>query len=166
MTQRANDDRGTTPPAMNTANSAAEDRFIIERFVEAQHGTYDAALREIHGGAKRTHWMWFVFPQIEGLGHSAMARRYAIASLDEAKAYLAHPVLGARLREIAEAAAALPQHSATEVFGSPDDLKLRSCATLFALVSAPGSVFERLLDKFFAGERDAETLRLVNTVKG
>ena len=151
---------------MNTLGVGDVDRFDLERFLSAQRGAYDDALREITGGKKRTHWMWFVFPQIDGLGHSAMARRYAITSLDEAKAYLAHPVLGARLQEIAEAAVALPETSASSVFGSPDDLKLQSCATLFALVSAPGSVFERLLDKFFAGERDAETLRLVSTVKG
>jgi uncharacterized protein (DUF1810 family) len=149
---------------MNTLGVGNADRFDLERFVSAQHGAYDDALREIMGGKKRTHWMWFVFPQIDGLGHSAMARRYAITCLDEAKAFLAHPVLGARLREIAEAAVALSETSATAVFGSPDDRKLQSCATLFALLSAPGSVFERLLDKFFAGEPDAETLRLVNTV--
>ena len=149
---------------MSPPGAEHADRFDLERFVSAQRGSYDDALREITGGKKRTHWMWFVFPQLHGLGHSAMARRYAIKSLDEATAYLAHPVLGARLREIAEAAVAIPQRSATEVFGSPDDGKLRSCATLFALVSAPGSVFDRLLEKFFDGERDAETLRLVNTV--
>jgi uncharacterized protein (DUF1810 family) len=149
---------------MSPPTSENADRFDLERFVSAQRGAYDDALREIMGGKKRTHWMWFVFPQIDGLGHSTMARRYAITSLDEATAYLAHPVLGVRLREIAEAAVAIPQTSATAVFGSPDDLKLQSCATLFALASAPGSVFERLLEKYFDGERDAETVRLVNTV--
>ena len=111
---------------MSAADADREDRFNLGRFLAAQHGAYDAALAEIRDGRKRTHWMWFVFPQFAGLGHSAMARRYAIASLDEARAYLAHPVLGPRLQEIADAAVALPQTSAFDVFGSPDDLKLRS----------------------------------------
>ena len=151
---------------MNAPSVGNADRFDLARFVSAQHGAYDDALREITGGKKLSHWMWFVFPQFDGLGRSAMARRYAITSLEEARAYLAHPVLGARLRDIAEAAAALPGHSARAVFGSPDDLKLRSCATLFSLVSAPDSVFDRLLDKYFAGARDAETLRLVHAADG
>jgi len=130
----------------------------LERFVEAQQGDYDRALAEIRSGRKQTHWMWYIFPQIAGLGSSLTATRYAIQNRAEAEAYLAHPILGPRLLEIAEAAAAIDGASATEVFGYPDDLKLRSCATLFAAVSPPGSVFERLLDKYFNGQPDVRTL--------
>jgi len=148
---------------VSAAGATVDDRYDLARFLDAQQDAYDAALREIKGGQKRTHWMWFVFPQIEGLGHSAMARRYAIRSLGEARAFLAHPVLGARLIEIAEATVALPGTSAHEIFGSPDDMKLKSCATLFALASPTGSVFERVLDRFFAGEGDMETVRRAST---
>ena len=134
----------------------------LERFLEAQRGTYEQALAEIRSGRKQSHWMWFIFPQYDGLGASAMAKRYAIKSVAEAEAYLSHPVLGARLLECAEAALALPGRSASEVFGYPDDLKLRSCATLFAAVSPAGSVFEKLLEKYFAGGRDEGTIRLLN----
>jgi uncharacterized protein (DUF1810 family) len=105
--------------------------------------------------------MWYVFPQIDGLGFSATSRRYAIRSLAEAQAYLAHPVLGPRLLECAQAALRIDGRSAREIFGSPDDLKLRSCATLFARVSPPGSVFDRLLDTYFQGARDGRTLELL-----
>jgi len=135
--------------------------FDLDRFVEAQDGDYDRALAEIRRGRKESHWMWYVFPQIDGLGSSPTARRYAIRSRAEAEAYLDHPVLGPRLIEIAEAAAGVDAKSATDVFGHPDDLKLRSCATLFAAVSPPGSVFERLLEKYFGGEPDGATLRLL-----
>jgi uncharacterized protein (DUF1810 family) len=104
--------------------------------------------------------MWYIFPQLAGLGFSSMAQRFAIKSRDEAEAYLAHPVLGPRLVEIAEAALAVPDKSAFDIFGSPDDLKLKSCATLFAAVSPGGSAFHRLLDRFFAGAEDEKTLRL------
>lgn len=149
---------------MSARDSAPTDPFDLARFVAAQQGAYEAALMEVRSGAKRSHWMWFVFPQIEGLGHSPMARRYAIRNLEEAKAYLAHPVLGARLLEIAHAAVDLPETSASAIFGSPDDLKLHSCATLFGQVSAPGSVFDRLLEKFFAGEPDLATLRIISAL--
>ena len=105
--------------------------------------------------------MWFIFPQFEGLGFSATSKQYAIKSIAEAEAYLRHPILGPRLLECAEAAAAIEGRSALEIFGTPDDLKLRSCATLFASISPAGSVFDRLLDKFFGGERDARTLQLL-----
>jgi uncharacterized protein (DUF1810 family) len=127
----------------------------------AQSGSYSRALAEICAGRKQSHWMWFVFPQCEGLGSSPMAREYSIKSLDEARAYLNHPVLGARLREIAEAALAIEGRTAHDIFGSPDDWKLRSCATLFDAVSPPGSVFEQILDKYFDGARDEKTLRLL-----
>jgi uncharacterized protein (DUF1810 family) len=139
----------------------AGDPFDLDRFVQAQEGSYQRALSEIKSGRKTTHWIWFVFPQIDGLGSSSTAKYYAIKSIDEARAYLAHPVLGPRLLEIAEATVAVEGRSAHEIFGSPDDLKLCSCATLFACVAPPGSVFERLLGKYYGGERDDKTLRLL-----
>ena len=140
-----------------------EPSFGLNRFVEAQADDYARALAEIRNGRKRSHWMWYIFPQLAGLGSSSMSQRYAITSIAEADAYLRHPILGPRLIECAEAAAALQAKSAAEVFGYPDDLKLRSCATLFARVSPPGSVFERLLERFFHGQPDAKTLRLLGS---
>lgn len=137
------------------------DPFDLQRFVDAQRGTYEQALAEIRAGQKRSHWMWFIFPQMEGLGSSPISRRYAIRGRAEAEAYLRHPVLGARLRACVEAALTITGGSATEIFGFPDDLKLRSCATLFAAVSPPGSAFDRLLEKFFGGEPDARTMELL-----
>lgn len=138
-----------------------DDPHDLSRFIEAQEVNYDDALSELRAGRKQTHWMWYVFPQIAGLGNSAMSYRYAIRSQDEARAYLAHPVLGPRLTECAEAVLAIENRSARDIFGSPDDLKLRSCATLFAQVSPPGSVFERILDKYYSSERDPRTLGLI-----
>lgn len=135
----------------------ADDPFDLNRFVEAQEGDYDRALAEVRAGRKRSHWMWYIFPQVDGLGTSPMAQRYAIHSTDEARAYLAHPVLGPRLRTIAEAACAVEGSSATAVFGSPDDMKLRSCATLFAAVAPDEPVFDRLLAKYFGGRGDDRT---------
>ena len=140
-----------------------DDPHDLARFVEAQARDYNQALAEIKAGRKRSHWIWYVFPQLDGLGFSSMSRRYAIKSVDEAKAYLAHPVLGKRLVEICDAALAVEGKSAHDVFGSPDDMKLKSCATLFASVSPPGSVFERLLEKYFQGERDGKTLELIGS---
>lgn len=134
------------------------DPYDLDRFVEAQAVNYEDALAELRAGRKQTHWMWYVFPQIAGLGNSAMSVRYAIRSEDEARAYLAHPILGPRLIECAEALLALENHSAREVMGSPDDLKLRSSATLFAQVSPPGSVFERVLTQYYSSEPDPKTL--------
>ena len=139
----------------------AEDPYNLGRFVAAQEGDYETALREITAGRKRTHWMWYVFPQIDGLGFSAMAQRYAIKNADEARTYLAHPVLGERLRTCAQAALGHEGKSATEIFGTPDDLKLRSSATLFAAVSQEGSVFHRLLARFYPAGPDPATLRLL-----
>jgi len=133
----------------------------LNRFVQAQASDYDQALAEVRRGRKSSHWMWYVFPQIDGLGFSSMSRRYAIKSLDEAKAYLAHPVLGPRLIESAESALGVEGRSAKEIFGSPDDMKLKSCATLFEAVSPQDSVFARLLDRYFKGERDRKTLELI-----
>lgn len=141
----------------------AGDPYDLARFVTAQRDVYPIALAELQAGCKRSHWMWFVFPQVEGLGSSWMAQRYAIASAAEAEAYLRHPVLGPRLVECADAVLAVAGRSAHEILGSPDDLKLRSSATLFASVSPPGSVFERLLDTYFGGRRDDATLRLIGS---
>jgi uncharacterized protein (DUF1810 family) len=137
------------------------DPYDLGRFVQAQEDDYEHALSEIASGRKRTHWMWYIFPQIDGLALSATSRRYAIKSLDEARAYLDHPILGPRLLECAEAVVGLEGRTAREIFGSPDDLKLRSCATLFASVSPPGSVFDRLLTKYYQGRRDDKTLHLL-----
>jgi len=139
----------------------ASDPHDLKRFVQAQEDDYERALSEVKSGRKRSHWMWYVFPQIEGLGFSTTSRRYSIKSIGEAKAYLSHPVLGPRLMECAEAVLGVEGRSAYEIFGPPDDMKLRSCATLFACVAPAGSVFERLLDKYFQGERDQKTLRLL-----
>ena len=142
--------------------TGAGDPHDLSRFLEAQEGVYERALAEIKGGRKRSHWMWFIFPQLDGLGSSPTAKRYAIRGRAEAEAYLAHPVLGPRLVACAEAAAGVPgSPSALDVFGSPDDLKLRSSATLFACVSPRGSVFDRVLDRYFGGERDPATVRLL-----
>ncbi len=143
------------------APQTGDDPLDLRRFVEAQQEDYATALAEVRAGRKHSHWMWYIFPQLDGLAFSSTSRHYAIKSAAEARAYLAHPVLGPRLVEISEAALGVPQRSAHDIFGSPDDLKLRSCATLFATVSPPGSVFERLLDRFFHGERDDRTLKLL-----
>lgn len=133
------------------------DLYHLQRFLDAQQGTFDAACAELRAGRKRTHWMWFIFPQIGGLGSSAMAQQYAIASLEEAKAYLAHPVLGKRLRECSRIVAGLEGRSVEEIFGHPDDLKFRSSMTLFAQAS-PGEVFDACLQKYFGGQPDNATL--------
>lgn len=140
------------------------DPFNLSRFLDAQADDYAQALAEIRASRKRTHWMWYIFPQFDGLGVSATSRLYAIKSVAEARAYLAHPVLGPRLVECAEAALGVKGRSATEVFGSPDDLKLRSSATLFASVLPPASVFDRLLAKYFGGDRDEKTLGLMGEI--
>jgi uncharacterized protein (DUF1810 family) len=137
------------------------DAFDLERFADAQRDIYEQALSEIRGGRKQSHWMWFVFPQLAGLGSSPTSRFYAIENIDEARAYLGHPILGKRLAECAEVVLAIEGKSASEIFGSPDDMKLQSCMTLFALASRAGSIYERVLDKFFAGEQDRETIRLL-----
>jgi uncharacterized protein (DUF1810 family) len=136
----------------------------LERFVAAQDhgGTYEAAVAELRGGRKRSHWMWFVFPQIAGLGQSPISRRYAIASLDEAKAYLAHPVLGPRLIECARVLVGLRSHSAEDVFGGIDAMKLRSSMTLFARAHPTNAAFQQVLDGFFDGEADRATERLLD----
>lgn len=136
------------------------DPFNLDRFVDAQRDSYDTALSEVRRGRKRSHWIWFVFPQIAGLGASPMAQRYAIGSLDEARAYLDHQVPGARLREMVEALQDLGPTSAEQVFGVVDAMKLRSSLTLFIAAGAP-PVFAAALDRWFDGERDEKTLRII-----
>ena len=133
----------------------------LSRVITAQERSYDTALREIKSGRKRTHWMWYIFPQIAGLGFSQTAQYYAISSLQEAKDYYAHPVLGKRLVEISEALLALDSCDATSVMGYPDDLKLRSCMTLFELADPSCDVFGAVLEKFYGGRRDEQTLRIL-----
>jgi uncharacterized protein (DUF1810 family) len=153
---------------MSSASGAhsPDDPYDLRRFVRAQESDYDRALAEIRSGRKRTHWMWYIFPQFDGLAFSSTSKFYAIKSLAEAEAYLNHPILGPRLLACAEAVFGVEGRTAAEIFGSPDDLKLRSCATLFACVSPPGSVFDRLLAKYYRGERDGRTLKLLGVGPG
>lgn len=132
--------------------------FDLQRFVDAQARNYVDAIAELRRGRKTSHWMWYVFPQIAGLGFSAMAQTYAVRSLEEARAYLAHPVLGARLRECVAAVMAIEGRSAHEIFGSPDDLKFRSSLTLFAEAAPQESRFRDALAKYFGGAPDPKTL--------
>ncbi|WP_158827592.1 DUF1810 domain-containing protein [Mucilaginibacter lacusdianchii] len=133
----------------------------LNRFIDAQERDYDTALSEIKNGRKRSHWMWYIFPQIQGLGLTDTSRYYAINDMAEAEAYLAHPVLGPRLIAISQALLKLPGSNATQVMGSPDDLKLRSSMTLFANVPGADSVFQAVLDKFNNGQQDTRTLQLI-----
>jgi uncharacterized protein (DUF1810 family) len=132
----------------------------LQRFVEAQDGVYQRALAELRAGRKRGHWMWFVFPQVAGLGSSPTAQRYAITSLDEARDFLAHPVLGPRLRESASALLDVEGRSAEQILGYPDDLKLRSSMTLFARAADDPAVFESVLDRYYDGP-DQRTIDLL-----
>ena len=139
----------------------ADDPYDLRRFVTAQADDYATALAEVRAGRKRSHWMWYVFPQLDELGSSPTAKQYAIKSAAEARAYLDHPTLGPRLVRCCVAALEVEGRSAREIFGSPDDLKLRSSATLFAAVSPPGSVFRRVLDRYFDGKPDGRTEQLL-----
>lgn len=136
-----------------------DDPYNLCRFLSAQDGVYDQALAELRRGRKASHWMWFVFPQAEGLGRSRMAERYAIRSVAEARAYLDHPVLGARLRDCARTILAAEDRSAEAIFGPVDAIKLRSSLTLFAAAACGEQLFGQCLDRFFAGARDPATLR-------
>lgn len=146
-------------PSLSTPEFSGADKYDLERFVVAQEGVYERAYTELQSGSKRSHWMWFIFPQIRGLGLSEMSVRYAISSLDEARAYLEHRVLGARLREITETVAALNGRTAEQIFGYPDDMKFHSCMTLFARAANEESIFEIALGRYFNGAMDAETLK-------
>ena len=137
------------------------DIYNLNRFIQAQKNNYDDALLEIQRGRKSSHWMWYIFPQFDGLGFSSMSQLYSIKSIAETEAYLAHPILGSRLRECAEATLAIYGKSIYDIFGSPDDMKLRSSTTLFAYISAPNSVFEKLINKYFDGNSDRKTLTLI-----
>ena len=132
----------------------------LNRFLTAQAGAYTQALAEIRQGRKRSHWMWFIFPQLRGLGHSPNAEYYGITGLAEATAYLQHPTLGPRLVEISRALLALPGNNATAIMGSPDDLKLRSSMTLFSLLPGADPVFAQVLDKFYKGQKDPKTVAM------
>ncbi|MEW5809895.1 MAG: DUF1810 domain-containing protein [Actinomycetota bacterium] len=136
------------------------DAFHLERFTDAQAGVYDMVLAELRAGTKRSHWIWFVFPQLRGLGRSSTAYRFGVVSVAEARAYLAHPVLGRRLEECARLLLTHRDRTAREILGYPDDLKVRSSMTLFAHAGG-GSVFTDVLDAFYGGEEDAATLELL-----
>ena len=133
----------------------------LERFVQAQKYDYDTALREIRSGRKRSHWMWYIFPQLQGLGYSSTAQYYGIRDLEEAQDYMEHPVLGPRLVEISEALLVLDTSDASAVMGYPDDLKLRSSMTLFELAAPEQPVFGQVLEKYYSGHRDRRTLELL-----
>jgi uncharacterized protein (DUF1810 family) len=150
---------------MESNMAKANDPFDLGRFVDTQAHDYEQVLTEIISGRKRSHWMWYIFPQIDGLAHSSTSKHFSIKSVAEARAYLDHPVLGSRLLECAEAVVAVEGRTATEIFGFPDDLKLRSCATLFAAVSPAGSVFDRILEMYYHGMRDDKTLHLLEKLK-
>jgi uncharacterized protein (DUF1810 family) len=137
-----------------------DDPFDLQRFVAAQAPVIDDVRDELRAGRKRSHWMWFVFPQLRGLGVSSTAEFYGLASLDEARAYLAHPVLGPRLRECCALMLGVPAKGAHEILGSPDDLKFRSCLTLFALAAPDEAVFRQALERFYDGQPDSRTLAL------
>jgi uncharacterized protein (DUF1810 family) len=134
------------------------DRFNLQRFVDAQASVYDTVVAELRAGAKRSHWIWFIFPQLEGLGHSPIAARFAISSLAEARAYLDHDVLGPRLRECARLVNAIADRSVDDIFGWPDNLKVRSSMTLFARTTDDNAEFVTLLDTFYSGEEDSATV--------
>jgi uncharacterized protein (DUF1810 family) len=151
--------------ASSMESPGRQDAYNLDRFLRAQEDDYERALSEIKSGLKRSHWMWYIFPQFDGLAFSSTSKHYSIKSLDEARAYLAHPVLGPRLQECAEAVLGIEGKTASEIFGSPDDLKLRSCATLFAIASPPDSVFECVLRKYYHGERDSKTQHLLGMDK-
>ena len=143
-------------------SAPSTDRFELSRFVEAQSSSYEVALKELKAGQKRSHWMWFIFPQVAGLGSSSMARRYAIGSRAEAVAYLEHPLLGERLQRCVAALLEVEGRSAEQIMGSPDWMKLQSSMTLFAEISPTGSGFEQLLKKYYRGEKDPKTLSFLS----
>ena len=134
---------------------------MLDRFLDAQRGDYAAALAEVRRGRKTSHWMWYIFPQIAGLGQSSTARYYSIRDLEEAREYYAHPVLGQRLREISGALLALRGSDPVAVFGGIDSMKLKSSMTLFAVAAPDDSLFQQVLDKYYGGEQDALTLRIL-----
>jgi uncharacterized protein (DUF1810 family) len=139
-----------------------EDEFQLSRFLEAQETSYATALEEIKSGKKRTHWIWYVFPQLKGLGTSSMSQKFGVSGLAEARRYLAHPVLGARLREITEALLSHYEQDAEAVFGELDAAKVRSCLTLFSWADPTAQLFKTALDRFYSGQPDRRTLELLS----
>jgi len=137
-------------------------KYDLRRFVTAQEEVYATVLSELRSGHKETHWMWFIFPQIDGLAMSQTSKHFAIKNIDEARQYLDHPLLGPRLIECSEAVLAIEDGSAEDIFGYPDDLKLWSSMTLFSAITGPGSVFRSVLDKYFQGKTDERSLRILN----
>ena len=137
------------------------DPYHLQRFVAAQQGVYDGVCEELRSGAKQSHWMWFIFPQIAGLGHSAMAQKFAIASVAEAVAYLGHPVLGPRLRECTDLVLAVENRSIRQILGSPDDMKFGSSMTLFAQAAPDEAIFRNAIEKYHAGRFDQATLQIL-----
>lgn len=150
------------PHSGSAAHGTSADPYRLRRFTDAQQPVRDAVHDELRRGQKRSHWMWFFFPQIQGLGHSAIAREFALESLDEARAYIAHPVLGPGLRDATRLVNAVDGRTIHQIFGSPDDMKFRSSMTLFALATADNQVFVDALNKYFHGESDKATLGLLN----
>lgn len=146
---------------IDNQNPAQPTGFDLSRFLAAQEGVYEQALREMRQGRKESHWMWFIFPQLEGLGRSATAQHYAIKCLNEARAYLAHHVLGPRLLQCCRAILAIDGRSAADIFGYPDDLKLNSSMTLFSCASGSHREFREVIDKYFDGRQDQSTIRLL-----
>lgn len=140
---------------------SSQDPYNLDRFIEAQDPVYSGVCAELRQGRKTSHWMWFVFPQIQGLGSSPMARKFAISSLEEARAYLQHPVLGPRLEECTRLVCKISEKSIDDIFNYPDDMKFHSSMTLFALAAPDRRVFEEALERHFEGERDAQTLQSV-----
>ena len=140
---------------------AKTDPHNLKRFLDAQDGIFEQVCTELREGRKRTHWMWFIFPQLKGLAHSAMADFYALSSLEEAAAYLNNPMLGARLRQCTEFVNQIDGRTIDQIFGLPDNLKFRSCMTLFAQLEADNQLFKDALEKYFGGEADARTLELL-----
>lgn len=142
-----------------------DDPFDLSRFISAQEKNYESAIAELRSGQKRTHWMWYIFPQIDGLAKSKTAKYYAIKSIEEARQYLNHPILGKRLLECAEAVLAVRRRSVSQIFGYPDDLKLKSSMTLFAYLQNEPSLFVRIINQYFDGERDVKTLHILEKLK-
>jgi uncharacterized protein (DUF1810 family) len=158
---------GNTPVPNQADTPDCLDPFDLQRFVAAQQDNYDDAIREIRQGRKRSHWMWYVFPQLRGLGSSSTSEFYSIKSLDEATQYVQHPLLGKRLRECASALLSISDRSPTEIFGSPDDMKLHSSMTLFAAITdADDSLFHQVLKNFFHGQTDSRTEAILATMRG
>jgi uncharacterized protein (DUF1810 family) len=151
-----------TKPVKGTGR---DDSFELSRFLRAQQDTYEQVIAELTSGRKQGHWMWFTFPQIDGLGYSTTTKYYAIKSIDEARQYLQHPILGNRLVECAKVVCSIVGRSVTDVFGHPDDLKLKSSMTLFDAVAESNSVFASVLEKYFGGERDTQTLSQLERLK-